>query len=217
MKIKIRFREKYNALTHLLASVAALIGLIVLVVVGWGPPWGKTIALLIYGLSLVFQFAASGIYHAVIADGKTIERLRKVDHSAIYLLIAGSYTPICYIMFSGFWKWGMLLIIWSLALIGIIIKIFVIEAPRWVTAGVYVLMGWLSLIAIGEMLRTLPPGFLFWLALGGVIYTMGAVVYITKKMDFYPQVFGFHEVWHIFVILAATAHYIGILLYIAPV
>jgi hemolysin III len=132
------------------------------------------------------------------------------------LLIAGTYTPFCAIMFDGFWKWGMLAIIWMLALIGITVKIFIINAPRWLNAGIYVVMGWLCIAAIGEMLRVLPPWALTWLIIGGVVYTLGAVVYITKTMNFRPGKFGFHEVWHIFVILGALAHFIAIAFFIAP-
>jgi len=104
-----------------------------------------------------------------------------------------------------------------LALIGIGVKSFVINTPRWLNAVIYVLMGWLCILAVGEMLVRLPPWALFWLAAGGIVYTMGALVYATKGLDFYPGVFGFHEVWHLFVILGALAHYISILLFVAPV
>jgi len=175
------------------------------------------ISLMIYGISLILLFLASGIYHSVKADPNVLLKLRKFDHSAIYLLIAGTYTPICFNMLDGFWKWGMLGIVWGLALVGIGVKIFFIKAPRWVTAGVYIVMGWLCIFGIQEILAALPLGAIIWLAAGGIIFTLGAVVYITKTMDFVPGVFGFHEIWHIFVILGALAHYIMIAIYIAPV
>lgn len=133
-----------------------------------------------------------------------------MDHSAIYLLIAGSYTPFCLIAFDGFWRWGMLAIIWGLAAAGIIIKIFIIGLPRGVTAGIYVAMGWLSLIAGREFLRALSPWTLAWLLAGGVLYSLGAIIYATKKGDFFPGKFGFHEIWHLFVLLAAAAHFVSI-------
>jgi len=210
-----KFREPVNGLTHLIAAGAALIGLVVLLIIGWGQP-GKMISLTIYGLSLTLLFLASGIYHSVKAKPSAMLKLRKFDHSAIYLLIAGTYTPICFNMFDGFWKWGMLGIVWGLALAGIGVKIFFIKAPRWVTAGVYLIMGWLCILGIQEILRALPVGAIIWLAAGGIIFTLGALVYITKTMDFIPGVFGFHEVWHIFVILGALAHFIMIAAYIAP-
>jgi len=210
------FREPVNGLTHLAAAVLALVGLVVLLIVGWGSPT-KIASLSIYGVSLVLLFSASATYHLVKARPQIILILRKLDHSAIYLLIAGTYTPICFNMLSGFWKWGMLGIVWGLALVGIGVKIFIIQAPRGLTAGIYVAMGWLAVLGVREMLAVLPAGLLWWMLAGGLIFTLGAVVYATKKPDFFPGVFGFHEVWHIFVILGALAHYIAVLLYVAPV
>jgi hemolysin III len=211
-----KFREPVNGLTHLIAAGVALIGLIVLLLIAKGQP-GKMISLLIYGLSLTLMFFSSGIYHSVKANPNALVKLRKFDHSAIYMLIAGTYTPICFNMLEGFWKWGMLGIVWGLALIGIGVKIFFIKAPRWATAGVYILMGWLCIIGIQDILAAMPVGAIIWLAVGGVIYTLGAVIYITKTLNFVPGVFGFHEVWHIFVILGALAHFIMIAYYIAPI
>jgi hemolysin III len=205
-----KLREPVNSLTHWGGAILALIGLIALLIVGWGTP-AKIISLLIYGLSLIFLFSASATYHMVRVKEKALEVFRKIDHAAIYLLIAGTYTPFCINAFSGFWKWGMLSIIWSLALVGIIVKVFYIRAPRWLNAGIYLVMGWLCLAAIGQMLAVLPVWVISWLIAGGVIYTLGAVVYITKIFNFIPGVFGFHEVWHIFVMLAAAAHFVAVL------
>ena len=210
-----KLREPVNGLTHFFAAIFAAVGLIVLIMLGWKNIL-KEISFSVYGTSLILLFAASATYHMVRAKPKIIESLRKLDHSAIYLLIAGTYTPFCVVMFKGFWQWGLLAIIWSLAIIGIIVKMFVIRAPRWLTAGVYVVMGWLCIAAIGEMLKVLPAGALAWLIAGGVIYTLGAIIYITKTLDFLPGKFGFHEVWHIFVILGALAHFIAIAAYVAP-
>lgn len=208
--LKNKLRDPVSGLTHLGAAILALAGLVVLLIMTWGEE-AKLVSSLIYGVSLVLLFAASATYHMTIAKPNVIAVLRKVDHAAIYLLIAGTYTPFCINAFSGFWKWGLLSIIWGLALIGIGIKVFLINVPRWVNAGVYLIMGWLVIAAMREMLNTLSPATLTWLIVGGVIYTFGAVIYITKKLDFKPGVFGFHEVWHIFVMLAAAAHYISIL------
>jgi hemolysin III len=210
-----KFREPVNGLSHLFAAIAALFGSIYLILVGWGNPV-KVVSILVYGISLVLLFSASATYHLVKAEPKTMVRLRKFDHSAIYLLIAGTYTPICLNMLTGFWKFGLLGIIWGLALVGIGVKIFFIRAPRWLTASVYVLMGWLSILGVKELIARLPSGALAWLLAGGIIYTLGAVIYSTKLFNFVPNRFGFHEVWHIFVILAALAHYILIAVYIAP-
>jgi hemolysin III len=205
-----KLREPVNSLTHRAGAILALIGLIVLLIVGWGTV-AKVISLIVYGTSLIFLFSASATYHMVQVKDKVLEIFRKIDHSAIYFLIAGTYTPFCVNAFSGFWKWGMLSIIWSLALIGIIVKVFYIRAPRWLNAGIYLVMGWLCIAAIGQMLAVLPVWVLSWLIAGGVIYTLGAIVYITKIFNFIPGVFGFHEIWHIFVMLAAAAHFVAVL------
>jgi len=210
-----KIREPFNGLTHLFAAIGAVIGSGILIYVGWSD-LVKTITLSVYGISIILLFSASAAYHLVNAGPKLMANLRKLDHAAIYLLIAGTYTPICAIMFKGFWRWGVLAVAWTLAVIGIIVSMFMMNAPRWITAGVYVVMGWLCLLAIGEMLRVLPVGALLGLGGGGVIYTLGAVVYATKTPDFFPGKFGFHEMWHIFVILGALAHFISIAVFIAP-
>ena len=205
-----KLREPVNSLTHWAGAILALAGLIALLIVGWGAPL-KVVSLIIYGVSLIFLFSASATYHMVQVKDKALEIFRKVDHAAIYCLIAGTYTPFCINAFTGFWKWGMLTIIWSLAIIGIVIKVFIIRSPRWLNAGIYVAMGWLCVGASGQLLAALPAWVLTWLIIGGVTYTLGAVVYSTKMFNFVPGVFGFHEVWHIFVLLAAAAHFVAVM------
>ena len=210
-----KFREPVNGLTHFFAAIAALIGTIILLVVGRGS-LAREASLAVYGACLVMLFGASATYHLADFAPRGIAVLRRLDHSAIFLLIAGTYTPFCLLAFSGFWKWGLLAVIWSLAIMGIVVKNFVMSAPRWLSAGTYVVMGWLCVGAVGQMLQVLPIGALLWLVAGGVIYTLGAIVYITKILDFLPGRFGFHEVWHIFVILGALAHFISIAGYLLP-
>lgn len=203
-------REPVNSLTHWVGAVLAIIGLIALLTISWGTPV-KMISVAIYGTSLIFLFSASATYHTVNRKDRVLEIFRKVDHAAIFLLIAGTYTPFCVLGFSGFWQWGMLTIVWSLALIGIVVKIFYIHSPRWLNAGIYVLMGWIGITAAGQIFTALPMWVIGWLVAGGVIYTLGAVVYSTKLFNFVPGVFGFHEIWHIFVMIAAAAHFIAIM------
>jgi hemolysin III len=162
------------------------------------------------------MFTASSIYHLVKGGPTVMQRLRKLDHTAIYFLIAGTYTPICFYFFEGFWRWGILATIWALAFAGIIVKMFVINAPRWVTAGIYLVMGWLAVIGFGQIITNMPASAITWLVLGGVFFSVGAIVYITKRPNFFPRVFGFHEIWHIFVILGCLAHFILIAFFIAP-
>ncbi|MFH2103855.1 MAG: hemolysin III family protein [Chloroflexota bacterium] len=205
-----KLREPVNGLIHLGAALAAFIGQIPLLILGWDGTT-KIVSVLVYGTSLVLLFSASASYHLIRAKPKVIEYLRKLDHSAIYLLIAGTYTPFCLNAFTGFFRWGLLAIIWAIALTGILVKIFFIRAPRWLTAGVYVVMGWLCVSAVGQISVGLPLGSIIWMVTGGVVYTLGALVYVTKWFNFFPGRFGFHEVWHLFVVAGALAHYFAVM------
>ncbi len=192
-----------------------MVGLVVLLVVGWGS-WAKVFSLSVYGVSLILMLMASACYHLIRTSPQRQLILRKLDHSAIYVLIAGTYTPICYNLFTGFWNGGMLAIVWILALAGTISKLIIIQTPRWFTATVYLVMGWLGILALPQLLANLPVGALLWLFAGGLFFTVGAIIYVTKRMDFFPQVFGFHEVWHLFVIAGCLCHFVVVLLYVAP-
>lgn len=205
-----KLREPVNGLTHLCGAIAALFGQIALLIVGWSGT-AKIISLLIYGFSLIALFSASATYHLAKAKPAVLQTLRKLDHSAIYLLIAGTYTPFCINAFTGFFRWGLLSIIWTIALTGILVKLFYVRAPRWLNATVYVVMGWLCISAAGQMSAALPSSAIVWLIIGGVVYTLGAVIYATKIFNFVPGKFGFHEVWHIFVLLGALAHFISVM------
>jgi hemolysin III len=210
-----RLREPVNGLTHLVAAALAGIGLIVLLVLGRGDI-PKQLALLLYGVSLVLMFSASATYHLVKSGPRAALLLRKLDHSSIYLLIAGTYTPICLHFFTGFWRWGMLAVVWSFALVGIGVKVFVINAPRWLNAGIYLIMGWLAILGAKQIFLSMPSFAIMWLVAGGLFFTIGAIIYIIKRPDFFPGIFGFHEIWHIFVILGCLSHFILIAAYVAP-
>jgi hemolysin III len=211
-----KLREPVNGLTHLAGAVAALVGQIVLLSMAWNG-LEKVISVLVYGFSLILLFSASAIYHMAQVGPKALQNLRKLDHSAIYLLIAGTYTPMCMLAFTGFFRWGLLAIVWSIAVIGILVKLFYINAPRWLSAGVYVLMGWMCVAAAGQMVSALSPMTLTWLIVGGVVYTLGAVVYATKLFNFVPGKFGYHEVWHLFVLGGAAAHFVSIMGILRPI
>jgi hemolysin III len=208
-----KWREPLNGLIHLVSAVIACVGLALLLSAANGNPL-KLVSILVYGISLVLLFSASAVYHLVNASEKVLRRLRKFDHAAIYLLIAGTYTPICLNLFNGGLRWGFLAFIWTFALAGIIVKLFIINAPRWVTAGIYLVMGWMALLVIKPLLASVPPAGLLWMLAGGLLFSIGAVIYITKKLDLIPGVFGFHEIWHIFVSLGCLCHFIMIYQYI---
>jgi hemolysin III len=207
------FREPVNGLTHFFAACLSVIGTFILLFIGHHDP-ALTIALAVYGV-LVLMFSSSALYHLKKSTPEGLKRLRKLDHTSIYLLIAGTYTPICVYFFSGFWKWGMLSIIWAIAVAGISFKLVYLNAPRWLSTAIYLMMSWLALAGIGEILRTMPAGALFWFFAGGFFYTFGAVIYAIKKPNFFNGKFGFHEIWHVFVILGAFSHYMVVAAFIA--
>lgn len=209
-----KLREPFNGLSHLGGAMAAFIGQIALLVAGWSGT-AKIVSLAVYGLSLIAMFSASATYHLAKVKPATLQVLRKLDHSAIFLLIAGTYTPFCVNAFTGFFRWGLLALIWAIAVIGILLKVFVPQMPRWMHTLPYIIMGWLCILAAPQMSSVLPPAATTWLIIGGVTYTLGALVYAMKLFNFFPGKFGFHEVWHIFVLLGALAHFISVMALLA--
>jgi hemolysin III len=205
-----KLREPVNGLTHLGGAILGFLGMIAMLFVARGDPT-KIVSVLVYSLGLMAMFLASGIYHTAMVKPDILQILRKIDHSAIFLLIAGTYTPFCLLAFKGFWHWGLLVLIWAIAAIGILVKVFYINSPRWLHTGIYIVMGWLCVMAAPQMPSVLPLAATVGLFVGGILYTLGAVVYATKILDFIPGKFGFHEVWHIFVLLGALAHFIAIM------
>ena len=207
-------REPVNALTHLFGAVLSIIGTIILL-------WANALSLspttiasiLIFGISLVLLYTTSGIYHLVHTTDTILFKLRKLDHTMIFILIAGSYTPFCLLSLTGAWKWSIIITVWSLALIGIILKIIWMNMPRWVSTGFYIGMGWIALLALKPLHDSLPLGGFFFLLLGGVMYTIGGIIYGTKKPNFSPD-FGFHEIFHIFVMLGSFCHYWAVFKYV---
>jgi len=210
MNMTDKLREPVNGLTHLGGAIAAFCGQIALLVVSWDGT-AKIVSSLIYGISLILLFSTSAAYHLAQVKPTVQEILHRMDHSAIFLLIAGTYTPFCMVALTGFWRWGLLSIIWAFALIGILVKVFIPGLPRWIHTAPYVVMGWLGALAAGALIRDVSTWVLVWVLVGGVIYTLGAVIYATKKLDLFPGRFGFHELWHVFVLLGALAHFVAVI------
>lgn len=183
-------------------------------IAGSGDPTARQIAFFIYGLSVIFMFLSSAIYHSLNVQNKTEELFRMFDHILIYVLIAGTYTPICVIVLKGGWQFGMLLGVWLFALGGVLKKIFWLNAPRWFSTLIYLLMGWVSVIILPIIWNELPHLFVYWIALGGFFYTAGAIIYAIKKPNPIPGVFGFHEIWHLFVMGGVFSHYWAIYNYL---
>ena len=212
------FREPANALTHLAGAVLALVGAIALVVASDGEPW-RTAAFAVYGTSLVVLYIASTLLHSLKVSPRAERALRIFDHAAIYGLIAGSYTPITLVTLqqdSAVWAWTLFGVAWGFALVGIVSKVLWLKAPRWLSTGLYLLMGWLAVIAIVPLVRAFPVGALVWLAAGGLFYTVGAVVYATKRPDPAPEVFGYHALWHLFVLGGSACHFVMMAAYVLP-
>lgn len=200
----------WSAITHGVGALLAILGTVLLLVhtrsVG-GAVW-HSVTFSLYGASMIGLYTASTLYHCIRTSVKGRIALRKYDHASIYFLIAGTYTPICLVPLRGPWGWSLFGIIWGLALIGLAMSLLWINAPRWVTSGIYLFMGWLAVIAIYPILRTLPFQGLFWLILGGVLYTIGGVLYALKWPGRSNPKFGCHEIFHVFIVLGSVAHFL---------
>ena len=201
--------ELFNTLTHVVGTFAALIGLVVLVTVAAlkGDPW-KITTFSIYGATLVLLYIFSSFYHGLKGDLKKIFRM--LDHSAIYFLIAGTYTPLGLIILQGTWRWFIFCSVWGLAMIGIVIEALHKNGRRVLPIIIYILMGWLILIALDPLLRTLPTAGFFWLLAGGLLYTGGLIFYAWEKKLWYA-----HGLWHLCVLGGSICHYVTVIVYIA--
>ncbi len=202
------FREPVNALSHMAGSLASIAGLTLMVVMAAvkADAW-HVVSFAIFGTTLVFMYTASFLYHGLQLSAKTLAIFRRIDHIMIFMVIAGSYTPLCLVPLRGPWGWSLFGIIWGFAAVGIVLKLFWMNLPRWISTLIYLGMGWLCMVAIYPLVQILEPAPLLWLALGGLFYSLGALVYIFKKPDPFPNVFGFHEIWHIFVLLGSACHF----------
>ena len=201
--------EIFNSITHgigALFSIAALVTLVAFASIN-----GDVIQIIsfsIYGFTLFFLFTSSTLYHSIFHE-KSKQVFRVLDHISIYLVIAGSYTPIALVAMKGTWGWIIFVLIWSLAAMGIILKIFTINKSKYFSTFLYIIMGWLIVIAIKPLLNTAPPGLFIWLLLGGLTYTLGIIFYICKKIPFN------HGIWHIFVLGGTIIHFLGVLFHLA--
>jgi hemolysin III len=203
-----------NGLTHLAGGLLACVGLLVLLASA-----GRTdqiVAFGIFGLSLVALYSASALYHLLPLSPTGVARLRRVDHMMIFVLIAGTYTPFCLIALDGAWRVGLLGVIWSLALCGVLLKIFWMGTPRWLSVALYLGMGWVAVIAAPALFLAVPAGGMIWVLGGGLLYTAGALVYALKRPNPAPGTFGFHELWHLFVVAGSACHYWAVLRYLVP-
>lgn len=200
--------ERFNAISHLIGAVLALTGGVVLIVLTalHGDAW-KVVSVSIYSATLVLLYVISTLYHSL--RGRPKDILRKLDYQAIYLLIAGSYTPFCLVTLHGAWGWSLLGTVWTLALLGMLQELHPKNEARVLSIVIYVLMGWVALIAVVPLLHALGRSGFIWLAAGGLFYTGGIVFYA------YDYKFRhWHGIWHLFVVAGSAAHYFAILYYV---
>ena len=201
-------KDPVSGLTHMIGAALAVPGLVVLVYLAasYATTW-HIVSFAIFGASLILLYTASTVYHSLDLSKRVTEILRRIDHMMIYILIAGTYTPICLVPLRGPWGWSIFGTILGIAVLGIIMKIFWLHAPRWSYTLFYLGMGWLAVIALPPLVRSMPVGGILWLLVGGVFYTIGAVIYALKRPNPIPGRFGFHEIFHLFVLAGSASHF----------
>jgi hemolysin III len=203
-----RPREAFSSYSHFAGAILSILALIALLLrLPEGSKPGAYISLAVFAVSMFLLYTTSGFYHLIVSSQKVIEALRRLDHIMIYMLIAGTCTPVCVIFLSGGWRWGMLAAIWSLAAAGLVFKLLWISAPRWLSTLSYVLMGWVVAVAILPLSRSLAVSGLVWLVAGGLFYSVGALIYATRFPRLNLKGFGFHEIFHLFVLAGSSSHF----------
>lgn len=215
-RISSHLKDPVSGLTHFIGILLSLAGLGLLVWRTSHPlrPWAL-VSCAVFGTGMILLYTVSTLYHWLILAEKGNEFMRKLDHIMIFVLIASTYTPFCLGPFRGTLGWSMFAGVWGIAFLGTIFKLFWINAPRIVSTLIYLGMGWLAVLGAGPIMRILEHGALFWLVAGGVLYSVGAVIYACKKPNIFPSWLGFHEVFHIFVMLGSSAHFWVIYRYIS--
>ena len=211
-------REPVNALTHSIGALISVFGLVVLLIVAISNGSARQIvAFSIFGGSLVAMYSVSALYHSFSLSERGLAHLRRLDHMMIYVLIAGTYTPVCLLLLPGRLGLILLIAVWSLAAVGTVQKIFWMNAPTWLSTALYLGMGWIAVLIVRPLLAAAPTAFFLWLIAGGLFYSLGAVVFATewpkKTTAAGTRMFASHEVWHLFVMAGSLSHYWAILTY----
>ena len=209
--IKKHIKDPGSAITHFIGMLMAIFAAVPLLIkAAHEPSRIYVISIAIYAISLILLYAASTTYHTFNKSEKINTILKKIDHMMISVLIAGSYTPICLLVLKG--KTGIILlsIVWGIAIVGILIKAFWVYCPKWVSSVLYIGMGWTCVLAFTQLLNSMSPAAFGWLLAGGIIYTVGAVIYALKLPLFNSRhkYFGSHEIFHLFVIGGSACHFI---------
>lgn len=216
--MQITIREPGSAITHFIAMMMAVFATVPLLVkAGIQSGWENFLAMAIFMGSMILLYGASATYHSVDLAGKSLRVFRKLDHMMIFVLIAGSYTPVCLIVLGGKLGYTLLALVWGIAAVGMLVKACWITCPKWFSSVIYIAMGWVCVLVFGPLLKTLSAPAFLWLLAGGIIYTVGGVIYALKLPIFNAKhkFFGSHEVFHLFVMGGSICHFIFMYLYVA--
>lgn len=209
-------REPINGFTHLAGAILSFAGLLAMVIKA-SMTSGSMLAItsvIVFGISMILLYSASATYHMVVARDKVIAFLRRLDHSMIFILIAGTYTPFCLISLNGMTGWVLFSIVAFVALAGVLFKMIWFNAPRWLSTIIYIGLGWVVIVVAKPLSVSLSTTGLFLLILGGIFYTIGGIIYATKPKFLEFKHLGFHEIFHIFIMLGSTAHFFCVYLYV---
>lgn len=216
--MEITIREPGSAITHFIGMMLAVFASVPLLIkAGVGSGTECLVAMGVFMCSMVLLYGASATYHSVTVSDKILRIFRKIDHMMIFVLIAGSYTPVCLIVLGGRQGYILLSVVWGIALVGITIKALWITCPKWFSSMIYIAMGWVCLGVFGTLWNTLPHKAFLWLLVGGIIYTIGGVIYALKLPIFNNKHknFGSHEIFHVFVMLGSFCHFVFMFMYVA--
>ncbi len=216
--MQITIREPGSAITHFIGMIMALFAAVPLLVKAGLSSGALSLgAMTVFMVSMILLYGASATYHSVNLTGKALRVFRKLDHMMIFVLIAGSYTPVCLIVLGGSLGYALLALVWGIALAGMIVKACWITCPKWFSSIIYIAMGWVCVLVFGRLLDTLSPSGFLWLLAGGILYTVGGVVYALKLPIFNSRhkEFGSHEVFHLFVMAGSICHFIFMYTYVA--
>jgi len=217
---KLHIKDPGSAITHFIAMVSSVLAAAPLIFKSYRDGGGfslGSLSLLIFIISMILLYAASTIYHTLDISPRINKLLRKIDHMMIFILIAGTYTPVCMVVLGDRTGWMLLGLVWSIALIGIIIKACWITCPKWFSSILYIAMGWICVLAFTRIVQALPAAAFGWLLAGGIIYTVGGIIYALKLPIFNSRHknFGSHEIFHLFVMGGSFCHYIMMYQFVA--
>ena len=208
--------ERFNTVSHLFAACFALVGAALLVAQAsaQGDPW-KIVGFSIYGLAVVALFTSSTLHHGLDGSPRLNTVLRTLDYDSVFLLIAGSVTPLVLVLFRSRYGWTVLGAVWAIAAMGIVLRSLLRQLPKHVTNTLYIALGWMPVLLVGAG-GSVPGGALVLMAAGGLVYSGGFVIFVIEKPNPWPGVFGFHEIWHLLVVIAALLHYLLMYFYVLP-